>query len=421
MGFENLGIALGAATNEWNNQRRMARDDAAEQRLTTEWQQKQEQYARQQRQQQEADDILAEYKANDAYFAGAKDVPDDQLGAYIQQGITKYNTDPRYKNGMFAKMEVVDGKPFLIHADEKLQQSQVVPVTREMLGQAQETMRGALLERLASVSPEALTQHLTRQEMLGLERRKVGASERTADAAFTNAEANRGYKEYLERQPKAVANGSWVMGDDGKYRQLYNAAGGAGGAGAALTQQIWAANKELNAKFAPQFEAVEKELSAAYEGGNPQAIRAAQAKAHMLQGAYQREMVTKNPSAGGLRLSFPTEPNAKGNGSGLTALGSTGLVTDGQNTYSVSPDGSTLMPVRVAPSTEIVARAAPQVSRKQVSAVDDPAFAGLRNLPSTVQPQGAASPDWEAINNRRRLIDMFTRNQTGGAYQHTGP
>lgn len=192
--MSNLGIALGAGVDEWHRQKDELRQDQRAARDDEQFAWQRDQYARQkaaydrsQQLQSQRDALLKEYADHDAYVAGLDNVPDEQLGEYIKQGITKYNTSPLFKNGYFANATVLNGQPVIVHGDMARKSSEIIPITRDGVKAGATHMSDMLLKQLAMLSPEDFQTYTAQERQVGLERDKIGIQRTTADAAMRNA------------------------------------------------------------------------------------------------------------------------------------------------------------------------------------------------------------------------------------------
>ena len=192
--MSNLGIALGAGVDEWHRQKDELRQDQRAARDDEQFAWQRDQYARQkaaydrsQQLQSQRDALLKEYADHDAYVAGLDNVPDEQLGEYIKQGITKYNTSPLFKNGYFANATVLNGQPVIVHGDMARKSSEIIPITRDGVKAGATHMSDMLRKQLAMLSPEDFQTYTAQERQVGLERDKIGIQRTTADAAMRNA------------------------------------------------------------------------------------------------------------------------------------------------------------------------------------------------------------------------------------------
>ncbi len=257
----NLGVALGAAADEFNNQRRMAREDARDKREEEQFGWAREEQARKKRIGDEADAIMKEFNDLDTYYRGAEKIGDDQLGEYIKTGISRYNENPLYKNGMFANVSMVDGKPMIVHGNmAKLGGVQMMPVDRDTLRQGYESMRGMLMERLARTSPEAYQQHFYKERDFNLKGREVGAKE---TEVRQKGEYQQGILDWHDKQasrPQFMQDGTGrilAISPDAKLLGTFGSArpvtGGHGGAGKMpLTTQEQASLKSIMDRYAAE-------------------------------------------------------------------------------------------------------------------------------------------------------------------------
>lgn len=199
--MSNLGIALGAGVDEWHRQQEELRQEQRAARDDEQFAWQRDQYARQkaaydrsQQLQSQRDALLKEYADHDAYVAGLDNVPDEQLGEYIKQGITKYNTSPLFKNGYFANATVLNGQPVIVHGDMARKSSEIIPITRKGIKAGAAHMSDMLRRQLAMISPEDWQNYDTQERQTGLERDKIGVQRTTADAAMRNAATQEQYR-----------------------------------------------------------------------------------------------------------------------------------------------------------------------------------------------------------------------------------
>lgn len=200
--MSNLGIALGAGVDEWHRQQEELRQEQRAARDDEQFAWQRDQYARQkaaydrsQQLQSQRDALLKEYADHDAYVAGLDNVPDEQLGEYIKQGITKYNTSPLFKNGYFANATVLNGQPVIVHGDMARKSSEIIPITRDGVKAGAAHMSDMLRRQLAMISPEDWQNYDTQERQVGLERDKIGIQRTTADAAMRNAATQEQYRQ----------------------------------------------------------------------------------------------------------------------------------------------------------------------------------------------------------------------------------
>lgn len=300
MDFSNLGIALGAYTDEAKAQA----DEGRKQRI----------FAQQEKDWQRQDEIDKNLKeTHDWYNQGMQAIKEGRIGDFAPSAVDYLNSTNYMGKSRGAYMQGGDGKHYVAYSDgNKSGPPQMLEVTPQM---AQSALRDMYMHRLAAADPRAAFSNMNAMEQLGLKREEVGVKRQEVD---DKGAYQRGILEWHDKQasrPSFMQDGTGrILGitPEGKLLGTYGLARpDHSGAQLALTNQLLAANRELNAKYAPQFEAMDKELADAYATGDHMKVRAAQAKAQLLNGAYQREMSVKNPSAGVLRLTFPAEPDGR--------------------------------------------------------------------------------------------------------------
>lgn len=305
MGFGNLGIALGAAANQMNIDRdaKLREDQFALQKAAE---------ARAQGDYDRQKGIDERIEAVNTRFAGINQMVNagDIHGA--TKALSDYHTNSGYLGDSRSQFAIgADGSPQVVFDDGK--QSTVHAVTPQML---QDHLKGAYQHALlVAGDPRQAFQNMTALENLGLKRAEIAVHQDKNQVAREGNQIHDRYYQGVLNKPV------YQTGGNGQILQFNPQGGLVGtfgsprpdhtGAAMAQTNAILKSNGELNAKYAPLFEQAEKDVADAYKTGDPQAIRAAQAKAIMVNNSYQREMATKNPSAGGLRLNFPTEANVK--------------------------------------------------------------------------------------------------------------
>lgn len=178
MDFSNLGVALGAGVDEYNNQRRMAREDAREKRDAEQFGMQKEQFGwqrddqkRKSEIQQRQDALMRAAQANAGFLQELDSLPDDKLGEFTGRVLQHYNQDPAWANGMYANLTNVEGKPYVVHGNmAKLGGVQMIPVTRDGIRGALGQMNDDLRRRLALTSPEGYAAYADKQDELGIKR-----------------------------------------------------------------------------------------------------------------------------------------------------------------------------------------------------------------------------------------------------------
>lgn len=236
MNFGNLGVALGAGVDEWHKQQEESRKQTAEERAALQFQQQQEQYARQQKIRADRDALIKEYQDFDGYLKGMDGVADDKLADYVRQGVTRYNTNPYYKNGLFGQVVEHKGAPHIAHGSFQDQNLEYIPVTREHAKQVGAAMQQMLRERLAMVDSDKMEGFLDHREKMGLEGRKVGADEMRANAAKQQAATMEGYRGDQRRLvDEQIRTGNWGAvnlhsAQAGYYSRMPRDVGGGSGA-----------------------------------------------------------------------------------------------------------------------------------------------------------------------------------------------
>lgn len=145
MNFGNLGIALGAGVDEWNNQRKMARDDAAESRAAETFKQQQEQYLRQKEMQAAQDAIMKKYAAyEDPISKGDYSFAPELLG--------KYNAnDGAFSDGHYAIMQSTPNGQVVHFAGPNGQVVRSVDLNPQS---ARQLVQDAMMSELMFTSPE---------------------------------------------------------------------------------------------------------------------------------------------------------------------------------------------------------------------------------------------------------------------------
>ena len=175
MNFANLGIAMGAGVDEYHKQLDSNLKQTQEARAAEQFEWQKAQQERQRRIQGEQDALMKEFADLDNYYKGAAGVADDQLGEYIKSGMDKYNNHPLYKNGMFANVTNVDGRPMIVHGNmAKLGGVQMMPVDRKTLDEGYNHMRSMLMERLAATDPALYQQRFDKDRDFGVKTEEVG-------------------------------------------------------------------------------------------------------------------------------------------------------------------------------------------------------------------------------------------------------
>lgn len=236
--FQNLGIALGSGVDEWHRQQDESRKQTAESRADTQFKQQQEQYTRQQKIRDTRDKLIKEYQDFDGYLKGMDGVADDKLADYVRQGVTRYNTNPYYKNGLFGQVVEHKGAPHIAHGSFQDQNLEYIPVTREHAKQAGAAMQQMLREQLAMVDSDKMEGFLDHREKMGLEGRKVGAEEDKVLAVKGHYKDIADHYRWVEGQPqlRELGNGQVGMFKGEKYLGAYGPArpilGHGSGAGA---------------------------------------------------------------------------------------------------------------------------------------------------------------------------------------------
>lgn len=236
--FQNLGIALGSGVDEWHRQQEESRKQTAEERAALQFKQQQEQYTRQQKIRDTRDKLIKEYQDFDGYLKGMDGVADDKLADYVRQGVTRYNTNPYYKNGLFGQVVEHKGAPHIAHGSFQDQNLEYIPVTREHAKQAGAAMQQMLREQLAMVDSDKMEGFLDHREKMGLEGRKVGAEEDKVLAVKGHYKDIADHYRWVEGQPqlRELGNGQVGMFKGEKYLGAYGPArpilGHGGGSGA---------------------------------------------------------------------------------------------------------------------------------------------------------------------------------------------
>lgn len=188
MGFGNLGIALGSGVDEYNNQRKLAREDetlamqkAAEARQAEQFGWQRDDQKRKSEIQQRQDAVMRAAQANAGFLRELDSLPDDKLGEFTGRVSQHYNQDPAWANGMYANMTTVEGKPYVVHGNmAKLGGVQMIPVTRDGIRGALGQMNDDLQRRLALAGgAETYMPYASEQQKLALQGREVGAKERS--------------------------------------------------------------------------------------------------------------------------------------------------------------------------------------------------------------------------------------------------
>ena len=188
MGFGNLGIALGSGVDEYNNQRKLAREDeilamqkAAEARQAEQFGWQRDDQKRKSEIQQRQDAVMRAAQANAGFLQELDSLPDDKLGEFTGRVSQHYNQDPAWANGMYANLTNVEGKPYVVHGNmAKLGGVQMIPVTREGIRGALGQMNDDLQRRLALAGgAETYLPYASDQQKLALQGREVGAKERS--------------------------------------------------------------------------------------------------------------------------------------------------------------------------------------------------------------------------------------------------
>ena len=246
MSWGGLGVALGAATQEWNNQRKLAREDEALAMQKQQHANQQEQFGwtrdaqTEQKRVQDAEKALAaKYQP---LFAGAAKGDYSGFDPLIQA----YNSQQGgFGDGHYAGMQSTpqgtvvnrwDGKGNVVGSHRLDPQTAM-----ELLQQAYMLERGGL----------GAAQFKEVQQM-GLDARKTKATERTADATMKNADTMEKHRQNqydLEINKPIVANdgtgrivsisrdGKSVLGTFGAARPVLGHGGGGGGKDYSLNPQ----------------------------------------------------------------------------------------------------------------------------------------------------------------------------------------
>lgn len=230
MNWGGLGVALGAATQEWNNQRKLAREDEALAMQKQQHANQQEQFGwardaqTEQKRVQDAEKALAA-KYQPMFAAAAKG---DYSG--FDPLIQAYNSQQGgFGDGHYAGMQSTPQGTVVNRWDGKgnsVGSYKLDPQTaQELLQQAY------MLER----SGLGANQFKEVQQM-GLDLRKTKATERTsdasmrgADATYMNAETQRGYRD--DQKPLLQAQAQLARAQAGYYNRMPREGGGGGGGG----------------------------------------------------------------------------------------------------------------------------------------------------------------------------------------------
>lgn len=215
MDFSNLGVALGAGVDEYNNQRRMAREDAREKRDAEQFGMQKEQFGwqrdaekRKSEIQQRQDAVMRAAQANAGFLQELDSLPDDKLGEFTGRVSQHYNQDPAWANGMYANLTNVEGKPYVVHGNmAKLGGVQMIPVTREGIRGALGQMNDDLQRRLALAGgAETYMPYADKQREFGIKDRQAHADETKAGAAVKQADTMEGYRLWQQNQPRLERN-----------------------------------------------------------------------------------------------------------------------------------------------------------------------------------------------------------------------
>lgn len=311
MNFANLGIAMGAGVDEYHRQLDSNLKQTQEARAAEQFEWQKTQQERQRRIQGEQDALMKEFADLDNYYKGAAGIADDQLGEYIKSGMDKYNNHPLYKNGMFANVTNVDGRPMIVHGNmAKLGGVQMMPVDRKTLDEGYNHMRGMLMERLAATDPALYQQRFDKDRDFGQKGREIAVKERGNEIEYEFKRPGGTY--HTIHQEDNVSKERVSAANNAASIKAHQISAGPGYARVNMERELIQNNRAVAQKYAPLFEQAQLALDNAYSSKDQNLIRAAEQNANMLQMRMRNEIESKNPSGQGLQLRMQSQSGGGG-------------------------------------------------------------------------------------------------------------
>ena len=293
MNMAGLGVALGAATQEWNNQRKMAREDEAFEMQKQQHANQQEKFGwdrdaqMEQKRVQDAEKALAaKYKP---LFEGAA------KGDYSGFGdlISAYNSQQgAFGDGHYAGMQSTPQGTVVHRFDGKGNAVGSYVLNPQT---AQELLQQAYMMERSGISPAQFKE----AQQYGLDMRKTRATERSADASvrgadasYLNAETQRGYRE--DQKPLLAAQARLYQSQAGYYDRMPRAGGGGGGS-------------KQDYSLTPQEQAGLQSILERYNAAKNDQERASIAKEYQMAQSYLQLRRGKVPNLPGGMVNTPKE------------------------------------------------------------------------------------------------------------------
>ena len=294
MNTAGLGVALGAATQEWNNQRKMAREDEAFEMQKQQHANQQEKFGwerdtqLEQKRVQDAEKALAaKYKP---LFEGAA------KGDYSGFGdlISAYNSQQgAFGDGHYAGMQSTPQGTVVHRFDGKGNAVGSYVLNPQT---AQELLQQAYMMERSGISPAQFKE----AQQYGLDMRKTRATERSADASmrgadasYLNAETQRGYRE--DQKPLMDAQAQLYRAQAGYYGRMPRAGGGGGG------------GSKQDYSLTPQEQAGLQSILERYNAAKNDQERASIAKEYQMAQSYLQLRRGKVPNLPGGMVNTPKE------------------------------------------------------------------------------------------------------------------